>query len=52
MEHFEIYIHRVLMEVHPDTRISKDSVLLIQFIVNFVLLKIAHKAVMLVQPID
>jgi histone H2A len=52
MEHFEIYIHRVLMQVHPDTRISKDSVLLIQFIVNFVLLKIAHKAVMLVQPID
>jgi len=52
MEHFEIYIHRVLKQVHPGTRISHDTVLLVQFILNCLLIKIAHKAVALTQPLD
>jgi len=52
MENFEVYIKKIQKQIHPDQRISKDSLLLIQFIVNFVLLKLAQKAVMLAQPLD
>lgn len=52
MEHFDIYIHRVLKQVHPDTRISGESVQLINDIVNCLALAISHKAVRLVQPLN
>lgn len=52
MEHFDVYIHKVLKQVHPDTRISHESLALMNFIVNFLCVKIAHKAVMLVNPLN
>jgi histone H2B len=52
MEQFDTYIHRVLNQVHPDTRISGESVVLINDIVNYLALHISHKAVMLTKPLD
>lgn len=52
MEQFDTYIHRVLNQVHPDQRISGESVKLINDIVNYLALHISHKAVMLTKPLD
>jgi histone H3/H4 len=52
MEQFDTYIHRVQKQVHPDQRISGESVKLINDIVNYLALHISHKAVMLTKPLD
>ena len=52
MEHFETYIHRVLKQVHPDTRISADALLLMNFIANSLGMHLSHKAILLTQPVN
>ena len=52
MEQFDTYIRRVQNQVHPEQRISGESVVLINDIVNYLAFHISQKAVMLTKPLD
>jgi histone H2A len=52
MEHFETYIRAVLRQVQPDMRISKESLHLVNDIVNLLALHLQQSAVMLTQPLN
>ena len=43
-ESFKIYIHRVLKQVHPDTRISKEAMNIMNSFVNDMFDRIASEA--------
>lgn len=52
MNNFQIYIQRVLKQIHPTLRISKESLDLINFVVNSLALRFAFESVQLNEPID
>ena len=50
MENFEVYIKKVLKQVHPDTQISQSTVSLINFMVNKIGNSIVQESNRLIHP--
>lgn len=52
MENYQIYIRRVLKQVHPDSMISSESLDLLNELTNVLGMKIGHQAKLLAHPIN
>lgn len=52
MENYQIYIRRILKQVHPDSMISSESLDLLNELTNVLGMKIGHQAKLLVSPIN
>ena len=52
MENYKIYIHRVLKQVHPDLHISKDSLELINLLINNYAIHLIKSSNEIIHPIN